>query len=96
MHLQTTLRAGRIRWSGLSDVVVRLLLVVAVVMAAARGELGPNVCQARELPQFVGMKNDSGDFEEHRDYLATIREHGKSVFPGPRSPSSRLNRSRSC
>ncbi len=29
-----------------------------------------------ELPQFVGMKNDSGDFYEHRAYLATIRECG--------------------
>ncbi len=26
------------------------------------------------LPQFVGMKNDAGDFYEHREYLAMVRE----------------------
>jgi dihydrodipicolinate synthase/N-acetylneuraminate lyase len=34
-----------------------------------------------ELPQVVGMKNDSGDFYEHRAYLATIREHGSRFVP---------------
>ncbi len=29
-----------------------------------------------ELPQFVGMKNDSGDFYEHHAYLQTIRAEG--------------------
>ena len=29
-----------------------------------------------DLPEYVGMKNDSGDFYEHRDYLAAIREKG--------------------
>jgi dihydrodipicolinate synthase/N-acetylneuraminate lyase len=27
-----------------------------------------------DLPQYVGMKNDSGDFYEHRDYLWTIAQ----------------------
>ena len=28
-----------------------------------------------ELPQFVGMKNDAGDFYEHRAYLAMVRQY---------------------
>ncbi len=34
-----------------------------------------------DLPQFIGMKNDSGDFYEHRAYLETIREHGSHFVP---------------
>ena len=33
------------------------------------------------LPQFVGMKNDSGDFYEHRSYLETIRRTGAKFTP---------------
>jgi dihydrodipicolinate synthase/N-acetylneuraminate lyase len=29
-----------------------------------------------DMPQYVGMKNDSGDFYEHMAYLATIKKHG--------------------
>ena len=34
-----------------------------------------------DLPQFVGMKNDAGDFYEHRDFLWTIKEHGARFTP---------------
>ena len=34
-----------------------------------------------DMPQYVGMKNDSGDFYEHRAYLATIKEHGARFAP---------------
>ena len=34
-----------------------------------------------DLPQFVGMKNDSGDFYEHTSYLRAIREHGARFTP---------------
>lgn len=37
--------------------------------------------QILTLPQFVGMKNDSGDFYVHRSYLATIREEGAKFTP---------------
>ena len=34
-----------------------------------------------DLPQFVGMKNDAGDFYEHRAFLSTIRQHGARFTP---------------
>ena len=34
-----------------------------------------------DMPQYVGMKNDSGDFYEHRAYLATIKQHGARFVP---------------
>jgi len=34
-----------------------------------------------DMPQYVGMKNDSGDFYEHRAYLATIKQHGARFTP---------------
>jgi dihydrodipicolinate synthase/N-acetylneuraminate lyase len=34
-----------------------------------------------ELPQFVGMKNDAGDFYEHRAFLWTIRRQGARFTP---------------
>ena len=34
-----------------------------------------------DLPQFVGMKNDAGDFYEHRAFLWTIKRHGATFTP---------------
>ena len=34
-----------------------------------------------DLPAYVGMKNDSGDFYEHRAYLWTIRSKGARFVP---------------
>jgi dihydrodipicolinate synthase/N-acetylneuraminate lyase len=34
-----------------------------------------------DLPQYVGMKNDTGDFYEHRDYLWTARQRGVKFAP---------------
>jgi 4-hydroxy-tetrahydrodipicolinate synthase len=34
-----------------------------------------------DLPQFVGMKNDAGDFYEHRAFLWTIKQHGARFTP---------------
>lgn len=34
-----------------------------------------------DLPQFVGMKNDAGDFYEHRAFLWTIRQRGARFTP---------------
>ena len=34
-----------------------------------------------DMPQYVGMKNDSGDFYEHRAYLDTIKQHGARFVP---------------
>ena len=34
-----------------------------------------------DMPQYVGMKNDSGDFYEHMAYLATIKKHGAAFEP---------------
>lgn len=34
-----------------------------------------------DLPQFVGMKNDAGDFYEHCEYLRVIRLHGACFTP---------------
>jgi len=34
-----------------------------------------------DLPQFLGMKNDSGDFYEHCAYLRTVRLHGVRFVP---------------
>ena len=34
-----------------------------------------------DLPQFVGMKNDAGDFYEHRTFLWTIKQHGATFTP---------------
>ncbi len=34
-----------------------------------------------DMLQYVGMKNDSGDFYEHRAYLATVKQHGARFTP---------------
>ena len=34
-----------------------------------------------EFPQYVGMKNDKGDFTEHSDLLRTVRLTGKEFVP---------------
>ena len=34
-----------------------------------------------ELPQYVGMKNDEGDFVEHSNLLRTVRLSGKEFVP---------------
>ena len=34
-----------------------------------------------DLPQFVGMKNDAGDYYEHREFLWTIQRHGARFTP---------------
>ena len=34
-----------------------------------------------ELPKYVGMKNDSGDFEPQSNFLRTIRQSGRTFVP---------------
>jgi len=54
--------------------------------ASVRGSAGMGMTtelldRILDMPQYVGMKNDSGDFYEHRAYLATIKKHGARFTP---------------
>ena len=52
-----------------------------IVPAVTGGMTNSLLKRILDLPQFVGMKNDSGDFYEHSDYLRTIRQHGGEFTP---------------
>jgi 4-hydroxy-tetrahydrodipicolinate synthase len=60
---------------------IPLFAYTAAVPAVTGGMSTELLKRILDLPQFVGMKNDSGDFYEHASYLRAIREHGARFTP---------------
>lgn len=76
------------RWAPDEDVVFKFyskiadqsplpLFAYTVANARTKGMSLDLLNRILDIPQFVGMKNDSGDFYEQCEYLRAIRRHGR-------------------
>lgn len=68
-------------YRGLADVSPLPLFAYTHVARSSSGMSSALLARILHLPQFVGMKNDSGDFYEHCEYLRTIRLHAAQFVP---------------
>lgn len=57
------------------------LFAYSAAMFGSAGITVPMLKRILEIPQFVGMKNDIGDFYEHRSYLWAAKEAGRQFVP---------------